>query len=131
MCPSVSEDDMITQQELTADEHVKRRILDEIHWGNEIRSTDIGVEVEGGIVTLLGAVDSYHKKWMAEQAALGVDGVRGVANELSVRDRISQQPADAAIARATLNLLDWSPAVPAGQVKVGVADGSVVLEGTV
>jgi osmotically-inducible protein OsmY len=122
---------MVTESELTTDERVQRRVLDTLHWDSELSPTEIGVEVDYGVVTLIGDVESDHKKWMAERVALEVEGVRGVANELQVRGPATFQPTDTQIALSAVKFLDWNASVPKGRVKVGVSNGSVILEGTV
>jgi osmotically-inducible protein OsmY len=42
------------------------------------------VSVEGGEVTLTGTVDDRDAKWLAEEIAEEVSGVRAVFNELRV-----------------------------------------------
>jgi osmotically-inducible protein OsmY len=46
---------------------------------------EIGVSVNDGIVTLFGWVDSYLKKWSAEETAHRVSGVKAVVNEIEVK----------------------------------------------
>jgi osmotically-inducible protein OsmY len=106
-------------------------VLDALHFHPEIEPTEIGVEVESGIVTLAGIVDSEHTKWMVEHLALGVADARAVANELVVRQPATPELTDAQIAARVVTALDWNPSVPQGRVKVGVTSDSVVLEGTV
>jgi osmotically-inducible protein OsmY len=50
----------------------------------DIDATDIEVTVEGGEVTLRGTVDDRDAKWLAEEIAEEVSGVRAVFNELRV-----------------------------------------------
>jgi len=38
-----------------------------------------------GSLTLLGTVESYTKKWSAEEIALRVTGVKAVVNQLEVK----------------------------------------------
>src|ERR1700727_2885073 len=79
-----------------------------------LRSTlrKIGVEVDGGIVTLAGHVDSYTEKVRAERAAQRVFGVKALAVEMEVRLPGSNQRTDADIARSAENVLEWSSYLP-------------------
>jgi osmotically-inducible protein OsmY len=67
------------------DEQIQREVQAELEWDARIRSTEIGVAVKDGVVTLTGWVDSYAKKLAAERAAHRVRGVKAVANEIEVR----------------------------------------------
>ena len=44
-------------------------MLEELKWDTRVQSTEIGVAVKDGVVTLTGRVGSYTKKWAAEDAA--------------------------------------------------------------
>jgi len=70
--------------------------------GSPSSTHEIGVVVKDGIVTLTGWVDSYTKRWAAEEAALRVKGVKGVANEIEVRLPASSERTDADIAAAAI-----------------------------
>ena len=51
----------------------------------EKANVKIGVETHKGAVSLSGAVDTAQQKELAIQLARGIDGVRSVSNQLSVR----------------------------------------------
>lgn len=40
----------------------------ELGWEPSLDAAQIGVEVQGGVVTLAGSVDSYSEQWHAERA---------------------------------------------------------------
>lgn len=71
-----------------------------------------GVMVKDGIVTLTGWVDSFTKKWAAEEAAHRVRGVKAVANDIEVRLANSAERTDADIAAAATRALEWDAFVP-------------------
>ncbi len=87
--------------------------------------------VKGGIVTLTGWVDSYSKKWAAEEGALRDRGVKAVANDVEVRLPGSSERTDDEIAAAAVHVLEWDTFVPADKIKVTVSKGWVTLEGEV
>jgi osmotically-inducible protein OsmY len=89
--------------------------------------------VEGGtgVVTLTGWVDSYTKRWAAEEAAHRVRGVRAVANDIEVRLPSSAERTDADIASAALRALEWDAFVPVEKIDVTVSKGWVTLKGEV
>src|SRR5437879_3876552 len=74
----------------STDEQIQRDVLAELKWDARVQPNEIGVAVKDGVVTLTGWVDSYTKKWAAEEAAHRVRGVRAVANDIEVRLPASQ-----------------------------------------
>ncbi|MBL7931700.1 MAG: BON domain-containing protein [Bacteroidia bacterium] len=65
-----------------------KKELTEKAWEDFIRAinpSDISIQVENGIVTLQGTVDSYSRKLLAEQIVSNVTGVKSIINELQVR----------------------------------------------
>jgi osmotically-inducible protein OsmY len=113
------------------DAEIQQHVLEELVWDPEIEVTEIGVEVDDGIVTLTGTIDSYAKKLAAERAAFRVDGVRAVANDLLVQPEGIGVVTDTSIARAIANAFEWNSAIPVEQVQITVAEGRVTLEGEV
>jgi osmotically-inducible protein OsmY len=114
-----------------SDFDVQRDVLEELKWDARVQPNEIGVAVKEGVVTLTGWVDSYLKRWAAEEAALRVKGVRAVANEIEVRLPSSAERTDADIAAAALRALEWDAFIPSDKVKVTVSKGWVTLEGEV
>ena len=94
------------------DAQLQRDVLEELKWDARVQPNEIGVAVKDGIVTLIGWVDSYTKKWAAEEAALRVKGVKAVANEIEVRLPSAGQGTDADIAAAALK---WDALIPADE----------------
>jgi osmotically-inducible protein OsmY len=116
------------------DAKIQENVLAELAWDPEVGDTEeIGVEVDDGVVALTGTVDSYAKKLAAERAALRVDGVRAVANDLTVKLVVPTRGdrSDTAIAKAVADALDANAVVPKGRIKVAVEHGWVTLEGEV
>jgi osmotically-inducible protein OsmY len=114
-----------TDQEIAAD------VLSELKWDAEVQPNEIGVSVKDGVVTLTGFVDSYLKKWRAEEIAHRVRGVMAVANEIGVRLPATSERSDSDIAAAVVRALEWDTSVPEGEVKVTVSKGWVTLDGEV
>lgn len=81
--------------------------------------------------TLTGRVDNYTKRWAAEDAAHRVRGVKAVANEIEAHLPSSAQRADAYIAEAAVNALEWDAFVPIDKLDVAVSKGWVILKGEV
>jgi|SRR5689334_11527088 len=112
------------------DEQIQREVLDEFKWDARLQPNEIGVAVKDGVVTLTGWIDSYIKKWAAEDAAKRVRGVKAVANDIEVRLPTSAERTDADIA-AVARALEWDAYLLPGKVKATVSKGWVTLEGEV
>jgi osmotically-inducible protein OsmY len=108
---------------------IQQAVLQELRWDPEVEPTDIGVEVDDGVVTLTGAVDSYWQKLAAERAALRVDGVRAVANDIVVKSPGLRTDTD--IAKDIADAFQANMLIPEDRIKVTVRNGWVILEGTV
>ena len=76
---------MATLTATRSDEEIQKDVLAEFKWDARVLPNEIGVSVKDGIVTLSGWVDSYTKKWAAEEVAHRVRGVNAVVNDLEVR----------------------------------------------
>jgi osmotically-inducible protein OsmY len=116
---------------IRTDEEIQRDVLDELKWDARVQPNEIGVAVKDSIVTLTGWVDSFIKKWAAEEAAHRVRGVKAVVNDLEVRLPSDAERTDADIAAAAVRALEWDALVPLEQVQVTVSKGWVTLEGEV
>jgi osmotically-inducible protein OsmY len=113
------------------DTAINTDVVSELKWDPSLRDDDIAVGVRDGVVTLAGYVDSLADKWIAEDVAGAIRGVKAVANELEVRLPTSSQRPDPEIARAALDTLKWNISVPDEDIQVKVERGWVTLEGTV
>jgi osmotically-inducible protein OsmY len=104
-------------------------VLAELKWDARIQPNEVGVIVKDGVVTLTGWVDSYAKKWAAEDAAHRVRGVKAVANDIEVRVPSSAERTDADIAAAAIRALEWDALVPTDKIEVTVTKGWVTVRG--
>jgi BON domain len=87
------------------DEILERRVRGAFEGAPSLDASDIGVSVEHGIVTLRGYVGSHAQKTMAEEVALGVYGVRAVANDIELHVLSGFQQTDTEIAQAAVAAL--------------------------
>ena len=117
--------------EARTDEQIQRDVLAELKWEPRVAPNEVGVAVKDGIVTLTGWVDSYLKKWAAEEAAHRVRGVKAVANDIEVRLPSSAERTDADIAAAAVRALEWDAFVSVDKLDVTVSKGWVTLKGDV
>src|SRR5438034_226229 len=109
------------------DKEIQQAVLRELEWEPQVKSTEIGVAVQDGVVTLSGFVDSYSK----ERAAERVFGVKAVANDLEVKLLTGNERPDPDIARAAVQALESRITVPTQRIKVTVRNGWITLEGDV
>ena len=120
-----------TRAETRTDEQIQRDVMAELKWEPRVVPNEIGVAVKDGVVTLSGWVDSYLKRWAAEEAAHRVRGVSAVANEIEVRLPSTAERTDADIAAAAVRALEWDAFVPVDKLDVTVSKGWVTLKGEV
>jgi osmotically-inducible protein OsmY len=122
---------MALATETRTDAQIQTDVLAEFKWEPRVVPNEIGVAVKDGIVTLTGWVDSYTKRWAAEDAAHRVRGVKAVANEIEVRLSKADERIDADIAAAAVRALEWDAFVPVEKIDVTVSKGWVTLKGEV
>ncbi|MCU1253066.1 MAG: Transport-associated protein [Edaphobacter sp.] len=120
---------MTTATLTRTDQEIQADVLAELRWDSSIQANEIGVAVKDGVVTLTGTVDTYLKKWRAEEAAHRVAGVTAVANDITVRTLGERTDTD--IAAAAVYALKWNSSVPADKIQVTVDKGWVTLKGEV
>jgi osmotically-inducible protein OsmY len=113
------------------DSEIQQSVLRELKWDTRVEETDVGVQVDGGVVTLAGTVTSWGKKMAAEEAAHRVWGVLDVANDLVVKVPGSEGRTDTEIAHAVRNALEWDVFVPQERLQSTVSAGVVILKGEV
>jgi osmotically-inducible protein OsmY len=122
---------MTIATETRTDAQIQSDVLAELKWEPRVQSPEIGVAVKDGVVTLTGFVDSYTKRWAAEEAAHRVHGVKAVANEIEVRLGTGGERTDPEIAAAAARALQWDALLVPEQIDVTVSKGWVTLNGTV
>lgn len=116
---------------MKSDAKIQKHILEEFEWDPAVLATNIGVIVKDGVVTLTGHLGTYAEKQAAESAVQRVAGVRAMAIEMDVHLATENIRNDTDIAAAANHALQWSAAVPEGQVIAKVEDGWVILVGGV
>jgi hyperosmotically inducible periplasmic protein len=112
-------------------------------FNRNLSALDIDVEVKGSTAVLTGYVDSATKKSLAEQVALGVDGITAVDNKLVVdankavrndppsASNIGPAISDAAITAKVKSKLLANSEVSGLKVNVDTKDKVVTLKGAV
>jgi osmotically-inducible protein OsmY len=114
---------------MKTDLEIQKDVQLELKWQPFLKSSEIGVSVKDGIVTLTGEVDTYSKKVSAENATKKVEGVTAVVQNIEVKLHVSGKKSDLEIAEAVRNNLRWSSTVPYENLKEVVENGWVTLEG--
>ena len=120
---------MATATVTHTDQEIQKDVFAELKWDAQVQPNEIGISVKDGVVTLTGWVDSYLKKWSAEEAAHRVSGVKAVANDIEIK--LSTERTDADIAATAVNALEWDAFVPSDKIQVTVSRGWITLKGDV
>lgn len=100
----------------------------------------IEVDVENGTATISGTVENSVERDLAEQIALGVDGVNKVDNQLKLDPKyeakansepnMSQRFEDATLAATVKSKLLWNSNTEGLDINVDVENGKVILNGS-
>ncbi len=122
---------MALATETRTDTQIQADVLAELKWEPRVSPNEIGVMVKDGVVTLTGTVDSYTKRWAAEDAAHRIRGVKAVANDIDVRLSGAGERTDKDIAAAAVRALEWDAFVPIDRLDVTVSNGWVTIKGEV
>jgi osmotically-inducible protein OsmY len=119
---------MTTASVTGTDLRVRGALVRQLDWDPEVDASAIGVSAYDGVVTLTGFVDTYAEKLAAERVAKRVRGVRGVANDITVR--LMADRTDADIAHDAIVCLKTRPDL-ADTIQVAVHHGHLTLTGQV
>ena len=120
----------MTQGTKKTDTQIHHDVLEELKWDSRVDETEVGVEVDKGVVTLTGTVSSWAKRMAAQEAARRVIGVLDVANDVKVKIPGGLARTDTEIAQAVRHALQWDVFVPEEEISSMVSDGWVTLDGT-
>jgi osmotically-inducible protein OsmY len=113
------------------DKDLRQYIIEELDFEPSIDSANIGVSVDGGIVTLTGHVTSYVEKLAVEAAVKRIKGVLALAEEIEVRYPEQKKLADDQIAKRAVDIISWDVQLPDQSIQVKVSDGRITLSGEV
>lgn len=70
---------------MKSDTELENDVMDEIKRDPNTNSPQIGVLAANGIVTLTGTVSTFDEKLVIERATQRVQGVKGIAEEITVK----------------------------------------------
>ncbi len=116
---------------MKTDADIRRDVETELQWDPSLDERGIGVAVGDGVVTLSGRVTRYADRWMAEDIAKRVSGVRAIANDIEVAIPKVGERSDTEIAQAAASALSWHFELGSCDIKPVVKDGWVTLAGQV
>lgn len=114
---------------MKTNEELQKEVTDALSWEPLLHGSQIKAEVQNGIVTLTGSVDSFSKKAEAEEAAKNVSGVKLVVEELQIIFNNGNYKADAEIALEIANAFTWHWDIPNEKISAVVQNGWVSLGG--
>jgi osmotically-inducible protein OsmY len=106
-----------------------RTVAAAIQWEPLMKGTEIHVTAIDGVITLTGVVDSYLKKYKAEDIAKAIIGIKAVVEQIEIKLNNDDEKNDNAIAVEIINALKYDGRVPHDRIKVRVENGWVTLEG--
>jgi osmotically-inducible protein OsmY len=116
----------------TTDEEVKRDVVDELYWDDSVDASDISVAVDRGVVSLSGTVPSHRTAASAVEDARRVYGVTEVQNHLGVSyPGTAPVTDDVEIQSRIQNAFSLDPDIDSLDIRVGVEDGMVTLDGSI
>jgi osmotically-inducible protein OsmY len=116
---------------MKSNEDLQRDVQNAIKWEPLLHAAEIGVTAIDGIVTLTGTVDSYAKKYEAEEATKKVSGLKALVEKIEIKFSSTWKKDDTEIATEILNALKWDLEIPNDDIIVKVENGWVRLDGEV
>jgi osmotically-inducible protein OsmY len=106
-------------------------------FNTKLNSFDINTDVNDGVITLTGKVETSIDRELAEELVIGLDGVESVNNELTVMRDLDESDGegsdyiDAKISTVITSRFLFDSEVDGWDIDVDVTNGKVVLNGTV
>jgi hyperosmotically inducible protein len=121
-----------TMGEYTDDKVLHTKVWAALTEDKTADASEINLEVYKGVVQLNGFVDNEKEKAQAEAVAKAVEGVKGVENNLAIKQGTSGEAMDdsSLTAKVKSALID-DPSTKAGDIKVETRAGVVQLSGFV
>jgi osmotically-inducible protein OsmY len=114
---------------LRTDQQIRRDIEEALIADPAADSYEIAVTVDNGTATLRGLVESRAEKILAGQVAKAVKGLKRLNNKIEVK--LVTDRSNAETKKDIEGRLKWNVFVDKNLIDVSVADGVVILEGTV
>jgi osmotically-inducible protein OsmY len=112
--------------DLLTDSEVASSVINTLRWNTVIPDDQVKIKVSNGWVYLGGEVDWNFQKEAAMNAIRGLKGVRGVANEITVKTRLQSTDIKENIRKA----LERKADIEADNIRVETIGDHVVLKGS-
>jgi len=100
-----------------------------LHWNSDLDTSNIHVEMNGGMLRIQGTVPYYWQLDRAEDLLSGLSFIHGINNELAVVP--TRDISDQLIASEIVNALERSEFIDFNSIKVEVRHGHVTLSGEI
>jgi osmotically-inducible protein OsmY len=111
------------------DSEIRDNLIQRISWNSQVREDGISADIEDGIVTLRGTVNSFWERQIAADIAGDIRGIVKVDNQLVVKPVYSIE--DKLIRADILEAYRRNNLVDEGNIHVDVKDGVASLSGVV
>ena len=118
----------LPEQMRQADERIAEQIGRLLTWYSSLRNMDVQATVDDGHVTLTGEVDFLYQQGLVAERVAELEGVSAVSNRVTIRPRALDE---SEVKRQIMAALQRHANVEASKIHISLADGKVVLEGTV
>jgi osmotically-inducible protein OsmY len=112
---------------MRTDTEIAHKVADALKWDIEVPDEAVKAKVENGWVTLEGQTDWQYQKTAAERAVRYLTGVKGVANLIHIRSRVSAYD----VSQHIKDALRRTAEADADKIQVEAHEGKVTLRGTV
>src|SRR5665213_131381 len=112
---------------LRNDADLAKSALSALLWNANVPADSVLVKVEGGWVTLTGTVEWQYQREAARLAVATLAGVRGVSNNVALRQRVVARDVQAQIRDSFQRNAEFD----ANQIQIETSDGTVTLRGPV
>ncbi len=118
--------------ETSNDQNLKRRIIEQLLWNDNINANEVDVEVNEGNIKLSGQVPNYTAKLSATQNCSHIEGVKKVENLLRIQFPPAETlPENSQIALNLRNLIFQKSKINTDDVHMDVEDRVATFAGTV
>ncbi len=117
-------------QASTTDNRIASSAKDSYVFKTYLKSDEIKIHCDDGVVTLTGSVSEGSHRSMAEETVSGLPGVKSVNNQLTVNGTPVAENSDAWIGERVRGTLLFHRSVSYTNTEVSVTDGKVTLRGT-
>lgn len=109
------------------DVDIAQAVLHSLKWNSSVDEEKISLKVEKGLVTLEGEADWNFQKVSAQKAVENLHGIRGLVNNIKVKNKIANQDIKQKIAHAFIR----NAAIDSDAIEVEVVDDIIILSGNV